>query len=349
MDGYTIGFIVEGALALILLIALIAVCVKVSRAKRLRAEAAATEAESHEKPAEDGDDIVRFSSNEMTFNEAYEALSEEQKRYFTNIREYALSKQDAEERLTKNGVTVYVNNKVILKLRIRRGITVAFFKLENDLLRDYRRNSDAASAIRLKETEIYFADDSACSTACEMVDLMLEQHKKEQEEAARRRKERRAERRAAKKAEPEQALTPEEESAPEDVEENAPADTEEEAPETPEAEDVYIVESAAGGAQRAYEGGGESAPAVDAGADVGEDIPVEEAGEAAAEEVGEDGADAEEPGHDDGAQAEDIDEAEDVGEPELSEEGEEQAQGAVAEQAPNNAVRRGRRRRRRKK
>lgn len=46
----------------------------------------------------------------MTFNEAYEALSEEQKRYFTNIREYALSKQDAEERLTKNGVTVYVNN-----------------------------------------------------------------------------------------------------------------------------------------------------------------------------------------------------------------------------------------------
>ena len=71
-------------------------------------------------------------------------------------------------------------------------------------------------------------------------------------------------------------------------------------------------------------------------------------GLAAAEEVGEDD-DAEEPGHDDGAQAEDIDEAEDVGEPELSEEGEEQAQGAVAEQAPNNAVRRGRRRRRRKK
>lgn len=71
-------------------------------------------------------------------------------------------------------------------------------------------------------------------------------------------------------------------------------------------------------------------------------------GLAAAEEVGEDD-DAEEPGHDDGAQAEDIDEAEDVGEPELSEEVEEQAQEAVAEQAPNNAVRRGRRRRRRKK
>ena len=41
MNGYTIGFIIEGALALILIIALIAVCTRKRKAKNLAEESAA--------------------------------------------------------------------------------------------------------------------------------------------------------------------------------------------------------------------------------------------------------------------------------------------------------------------
>ena len=92
-----------------------------------------------------------------------------------------------------------------MKVIIRRGITVAAFKLENDLLRDYRRNSEAAGAFRLKETELYIESESALETACGMVDLMLQQYAREREETIRRRRARQAARRAEKRAERERA------------------------------------------------------------------------------------------------------------------------------------------------
>ena len=132
-------------------------------------------------------------------------MSEAQKRFFINIREYALHKPKADEKQTKKGVCVRSNKKIILKLKIRRGVTVASFKLENDLLRDYRRNSEAAGAFRQKETEIYVTDDNAMEAACAMVDLMLEQYEKERQEAIERRRAKRAALRAEREAKREQA------------------------------------------------------------------------------------------------------------------------------------------------
>ena len=134
---------------------------------------------------------------ERTFEDAFAELSEEQKRYFSEIMAYALSKPKAEEKVTKGAVCVRSNKKLILKLKIRRKITVASFKLENDLLRDYRHNIGDASAIRMRETEIYVNDDSAKETAFGMIDLMLEQYERERQEA----QERRRLARAAKRAE----------------------------------------------------------------------------------------------------------------------------------------------------
>lgn len=141
--------------------------------------------------AEDGNRIV-FAASERSFSEAYATLSEEQKRYFILIREYALHKPNATETRGNAGVTIRSDKKVILKLKIRRGITVASFKLENDLLRDYRRNSESSKAFRLKETELYIEDEGALETARGMVDLMLEQYEKERQEAMERRKAKRA-------------------------------------------------------------------------------------------------------------------------------------------------------------
>ena len=146
------------------------------------------------------DDLVSFRSVERTFEDAFAELSEEQKRYFSEIMAYALSKPKAEEKVTKGAVCVRSNKKLILKLKIRRKITVASFKLENDLLRDYRHNIGDASAIRMRETEIYVTDDSVKETAFGMIDLMLEQYERERQEALERRRLARAAKRAEQAA-----------------------------------------------------------------------------------------------------------------------------------------------------
>ena len=241
MNGYAIGLIIEGALALVLIVALIAVCVK---AKKARAAAQATEeaalaevaAAAVPVPAAvpEGEDVVSFAANDRSFSEAYATLNEEQKRYFILLREYALHKQNATETRTSRGVVIRSDKKIILKLIIRRGIVVAAFKLENDLLRDYRRNSEAAGAFRLKETELYIESENALETACGMVDLMLQQYAREREEAIRRRRARQAARRAKKRAERLRAAQAKQDAAEAPAEEAA--DPAEEAAEPAEAE-----------------------------------------------------------------------------------------------------------------
>ena len=165
-------------------------------------EADAASAQGDAPQGSDGhdDDLVSFRSVERTFEDAFAELSEEQKRYFSEIMAYALSKPKAEEKVTKGAVCVRSNKKLILKLKIRRKITVASFKLENDLLRDYRHNIGDASAIRMRETEIYVNDDSAKETAFGMIDLMLEQYERERQEALERRRLARAAKRAEQAA-----------------------------------------------------------------------------------------------------------------------------------------------------
>lgn len=165
-------------------------------------EANAASAQGDAPQGSDGhdDDLVSFRSVERTFEDSFAELSEEQKRYFSEIMAYALSKPKAEEKVTKGAVCVRSNKKLILKLKIRRKITVASFKLENDLLRDYRHNIGDASAIRMRETEIYVNDDSAKETAFGMIDLMLEQYERERQEALERRRLARAAKRAEQAA-----------------------------------------------------------------------------------------------------------------------------------------------------
>ncbi len=142
--------------------------------------------------------MVRFSAAELSFEEAFSELSEEQRRFFSEILAYAMEKPNAEKKVTKNAVSVKSDRKPILKLKIRRNTTVASFRLENDLLREYRHNS--ASAIKLKETEINVVDEASKDTACGLVDLMIRQYEHQRQEMIERRKALRAAKRAEKAA-----------------------------------------------------------------------------------------------------------------------------------------------------
>lgn len=136
-----------------------------------------------------------------TIDEAYEELSAEQKGFFDGLLSYAMSKEQAIENRTKTEIQVKADRKQVVRIAIKRGITVAKFHLENDLMKQYRKN-DAETKISVKDTEIKITDVAAYETAKGLVDVAIENNKREKEAAAEARRQQRAEkRRAAKEAE----------------------------------------------------------------------------------------------------------------------------------------------------
>lgn len=151
----------------------------------------------------DENTVVVTKPQRKTLDEAYEELSSEQKGFFDGLLSYAMSKEQAIENRTKTEVQVKAERKQIVRLAIKRGITIAKFHLENDLMKQYRKN-DAETKISVKDTEIKVTDVAAYETAKGLVDVAIENNKREKEAAAEARRQQRAEkRRAAKQAEAE--------------------------------------------------------------------------------------------------------------------------------------------------
>ncbi len=114
----------------------------------------------------------------LTLEEAYAKLTKEQKKYFDGLREYAMSKDSkCKEKLSTYFTTIGPSTtNPFIKLTIKRGITVALFKMEDEYLKDIRRNASGdGTKIKVKETEMPIGDKQAYDTAKDMVDLRLDQ------------------------------------------------------------------------------------------------------------------------------------------------------------------------------
>lgn len=133
-----------------------------------------------------------------TIDEHYGTLSNEQRRYFDGLLSYALSKENAVENRTKTEIQVKADRKQIVRIAVKRGITVAKFHLENDLVKQYRKN-DAETKISVKDTEIKIVDAATFETAKGLIDVAVENNKREIAAAAEARRIQRAEKRRAAK------------------------------------------------------------------------------------------------------------------------------------------------------
>ena len=114
----------------------------------------------------------------LTLEEAYAQLNKEQKKYFDGLREYAMSKDSkCKEKLSTYFTTIGPSTtNPFIKLTIKKGITVALFKMEDEYLKDIRRNASGdGTKIKVKETEMPIGDKQAYETAKDMVDLRLDQ------------------------------------------------------------------------------------------------------------------------------------------------------------------------------
>ena len=129
-----------------------------------------------EKQEDDAEEDNMFAN--YTILELYGLLSDEQKRYFDTLKEAALAKPQAKLSAARNFLNIKIGKRSILKLRIRRLITVGEYALENDILKEFRKASDnkAGNAkIKVRPTLVAVTDDATLETALNMIDLVHKQ------------------------------------------------------------------------------------------------------------------------------------------------------------------------------
>lgn len=154
-----------------------------------KSEVSATQAETSpaqtEDPAREVDEnaLIISRSASKTIDESYSALTKEQKKFFDGLLSYALSKENAIEYRTKTEIKIKADRKPIIRLSVRKGVTVAKFHLENDLMKKFRRNS-AEARIDVKDTKVNVTDALAFETAKGLIDVAVENNKREKEAAA---------------------------------------------------------------------------------------------------------------------------------------------------------------------
>ena len=145
-------------------------------------EAAAAQAEESEGEDDERDFVVVHDgivfNDSKSVTELYEELTPEQQSYFDELREEALTKPDAELAISKNFVSVKIGKRNLIKLLIKRGVTVAEFMLENDALKQLRlsnTNKRGKSTIKVKPTVVQVLDLASLKVAVDMINLAYEE------------------------------------------------------------------------------------------------------------------------------------------------------------------------------
>ncbi len=113
----------------------------------------------------------------LTLDEAYENLTKQQKKFFDGLREYAMSKEKCKEKKSTYFIVLGQSSvNPLIKLTVKKDTTVALFKMEDEYLKDIRRNAGSdGTKVKVKETEVIIGDAQAYATAKEMIDLREDQ------------------------------------------------------------------------------------------------------------------------------------------------------------------------------
>ena len=120
---------------------------------------------------------AKTTAPRLTLDEAYEKLSAKQKKFFDTLKEYAMSKDKCKEKKSTYYILLGQSSvNPLVKLTIKKDCTVALFKMEDEYMKDIRRNAGSeGTKVKVKETELIVGDSQALATAKEMIDLREDQ------------------------------------------------------------------------------------------------------------------------------------------------------------------------------
>ncbi|MDE7191209.1 MAG: hypothetical protein K2O35_01875, partial [Clostridia bacterium] len=121
--------------------------------------------------------VVKEKAPRLTLDEAYAKLSKTQQKYFDSLREYALKKDKCKEKKSTYFILLGQSSvNPLIKLTIKKDTTVALFRMEDEYLKDIRKDAtNDGTKIKVKETEVVVADAQACKAAKNMIDLREDQ------------------------------------------------------------------------------------------------------------------------------------------------------------------------------
>ncbi|MDE6211600.1 MAG: hypothetical protein K2G42_06470, partial [Clostridia bacterium] len=113
----------------------------------------------------------------LTLEEAYAKLTKTQQKYFDGLREYALSKDKCKEKKSTYFILIGQSSvNPLVKLTIKKDKTVALFKMEDEYMKDIRRDATSdGTKVKVKETEVIISDAQSCKVAKNMIDLREDQ------------------------------------------------------------------------------------------------------------------------------------------------------------------------------
>ena len=128
-------------------------------------------------PAEKPAPKAKVTAPRLTLDEAYAKLSAKQKKFFDTLKEYAMSKDKCKEKKSTYYILLGQSSvNPLVKLTIKKDCTVALFKMEDEYMKDIRRNAGSeGTKVKVKETELIVGDSQALATAKEMIDLREDQ------------------------------------------------------------------------------------------------------------------------------------------------------------------------------
>ncbi|MDE7078825.1 MAG: hypothetical protein K2O95_01755, partial [Clostridia bacterium] len=120
---------------------------------------------------------AKAAAQRLTLDEAYEKLSAKQKKFFDTLKDYAMSKDKCKEKKSTYYILLGQSSvNPLVKLTIKKNTTVALFKMEDEFMKDIRRNATNDGAkIKVKETEVVIADVQAMKAAKDMIELREDQ------------------------------------------------------------------------------------------------------------------------------------------------------------------------------
>lgn len=132
----------------------------------------------HKIEKEEAEDNEGLEFADYTILQLYELLTDEQKKYFDTLKEAALAKPQAKLSVGRSYFNIKIGKRSILKLRIRRLITVGEYALENDILKDFKKsdpNKAGNAKIKVRPTLVAVTDESTLETALDMINLVHKQ------------------------------------------------------------------------------------------------------------------------------------------------------------------------------
>ncbi len=120
--------------------------------------------------------VIINGSERLDIKDSILLLSDDQKRYIFGLRDYAIEKSGEKPSFAKYHLTVGKGTKQVVKLSVKDGEVMAYFRIEDERLRTIRRNARENDAeIKIKETEMAVDGESAYEMAKDLIDLRVTQ------------------------------------------------------------------------------------------------------------------------------------------------------------------------------